>query len=59
MPSSLCVELLNISLQRKLRGHPVQLCLKIWGLLNGAQALLATGSPLSPQPVSSTLLEFS
>lgn len=59
MLSSLCVELLNISLQRKLRGHPIQLCLKIWGLLNGAQALLATGSPLSPQPVSSALWEFS
>lgn len=59
MSSSLCTELLNIRLQRKFRGHPVQVCLKIWGLLGGAQALLATGSPLSPQPVSSPLWQFS
>ena len=37
MPSSFCIELLNIRLRRNLRSHPVQLCLKSWGPLDSAQ----------------------
>lgn len=37
MPSSFCLELLNIRLRRNLRRRPVQLRLKSWGPLDSVQ----------------------